>query len=88
MTDSEIVDFLAKHFIVKNARMPGAYGSLELWWAAADINADAKVLNNPHMQLGAATNSYSLAAMGELKGVIDAARANAAARGVLDAQPG
>ena len=74
MTDREVVEYLAKHFIVKNGKMPGPYGNLELWWASNDVRAEPNAMCNPHMRLASVTNSYSLAAMGELKVLIDAAR--------------
>lgn len=73
-TDRDIVEYLARHFVVRNGKMPGPYGHLELWWASTDANAPADAARNPQMMLGEATNSYSLCAMGELKVLIESAR--------------
>lgn len=78
MTDREIVAYLAKHFVVRNGPNSdkSQYGHLELWWAAADVAAESSAMRNPFMLLGTAENSYSLAAMGELRALIDHAREN------------
>lgn len=76
MKEREILEFLATHFIVKNGRNKDTnqYGHLELWWAAKSVNEEPSALYNPWMMLGDAQNSFSLAAMGELRGCLDAAR--------------
>lgn len=76
MSKDEILAFLATHFIVKVGpnKDKNQYGHLELWWAAKSVNEEPDASFNPWMMLGNAENSYSLAAMGELRGALDAAR--------------
>lgn len=76
MTEREILEYLTTHFVVRNGRNndKNQYGHLELWWAAKSVHEEASALYNPMMLLASAENSYSLCAMGELRGVIDEAR--------------
>lgn len=69
------LEYLTTHFIVKDGPNAGTnqYGHLELWWAAKSVNEEPSAAYNPWMLLGEAQNSYSLVAMGELRGVIAAA---------------
>lgn len=76
MTEREILKFITTHFVVRNGpnKDTNQYGHLELWWAAKSVDDKPDALYNPMMLIGDAQNSYSLAAMGELRGAIDAAR--------------
>lgn len=76
MTERDILEFLATHFIVKDGsnKDKNQYGHLELWWAAKSINEAPDASFNPWMMLGNAENSYSLVAMGELQGALNEAR--------------
>ena len=76
MTEHEILEFLAVHFIVKAGpnKYKNQYGHLELWWAAKSINEEPNASFNPWMMLGNAEDSFSLAAMSELHGALAAAR--------------
>lgn len=83
MTDHEIVEYLARHFNVINGPnvMRSQYGQLQLWWGAVDVHDDGDPVRNPHLMMVAASSSYSLVPMGELRTLIEAARANCATRG-------
>lgn len=76
MTDRELLNFLATHFIVKNGSNSekNQYGHLELWWAAESVDVEPNAATNPWLLLTSAEGSYSLAALGELRGVLDEAR--------------
>lgn len=76
MTEREIIEHLVKHFVVKNGpnAVGSQYGHLQLWWAADSVFKEPGALRNPHMMLGSATNSYAVAAMGDLMSLINAAR--------------
>jgi hypothetical protein len=76
MTEREVLEFLATHFAVKVGpnKDRNQYGHLELWWAAKSVAEEGSALYNPWMMIGNAENSYSLAAMGELRGALDKAR--------------
>lgn len=85
MTERQIVEYLANHFIVK----PGAnasesqYGHLELWFAAKSVYEKPHVLYNPWMMIGSASGSLSLVPMEEMRQLIGEARE---AAGIPDAR--
>ncbi len=76
MTEREILEFLATHFIVKDGpnKDKNQYGHIELWWAANSVAEQPDAGRNPWMFLGDAQNSFSLAAMGQLRGALNEAR--------------
>lgn len=76
MTERELLEYLTTHFVVKDGpnKDKNQYGHLELWWAAKSVHEESSALYNPWMLLGTAENSYSLAAMGDLRGVLEVAR--------------
>jgi hypothetical protein len=71
VSEAEVLEYLATHFVVKDGRNKekNQYGHLELWWAGKSVHEEPGE-SNPWMMLGNAANSYSLAAMGELQAVI------------------
>jgi hypothetical protein len=72
----KVVSDLATHFIVKDGpnKDKNQYGHLELWWAAKSVDEEPSASYNPFMLLASAENSYSLACMGHLAGILEAAR--------------
>lgn len=75
MTEHELLKYLTTHFVVKNGpnNEKNQYGHLELWWAAKSVHEEPSAAYNPWMHLASAENSFNLAAMGDLRGVIEVA---------------